>query len=120
VATEANFGFPQSRRLKLKAEFERIRTEGQSARGIFLTLNVLKGVDGPARAGFVTSRRVGNAVLRNRTRRRLREIFRKNQHTLADNVWILTIASPRAARASYAALEDDWLRLAQRASILPL
>jgi ribonuclease P protein component len=70
------------------------------------------------RAGFITSRKVGGAVARNRVRRRLREIVRRHQHELAGNAWIVTIASPRAARSSYRALEDEWLRLAKRASIL--
>jgi ribonuclease P protein component len=74
----------------------------------------------PVRAGFITSRRVGSAVIRNRTRRRLREIFRKHQHEIRTGVWIVTIASARAARVTFDALEDEWLRLAGRASIFAL
>ena len=70
------------------------------------------------RAGFITSRRVGGAVTRNRIRRRLREIVRHHQHELVGNSWIVLIASRRAADATYQALEDEWLRLAKRASIL--
>ena len=84
-----------------------------------LTIAFLRDVQtSTARAGFITSRRVGNAVRRNRTRRRLREIVRKHQHEIAADVWLVTIASARAARASFAALEDEWLRLTRRASIL--
>ncbi len=72
----------------------------------------------PPRVGFITSRRVGNAVVRNRARRRLREIFRKHQHEISAGVWIVTISSARAARASFVALEDEWLHLIGRASIL--
>jgi ribonuclease P protein component len=60
----------------------------------------------------------GGAVVRNRTRRRLREIFRKHQHEICGGVWVVTIASARAARETSHALEDEWLRLARRASIL--
>jgi ribonuclease P protein component len=70
------------------------------------------------RAGFITSRRIGNAVQRNRVRRRLREIVRKRQHEFRGQIWFVTIARPTAAHASYRALEDEWLRLAKRASIL--
>jgi ribonuclease P protein component len=112
--------FPKSRRLTLDSEFERVRTEGASIRGGTLTLGVLKNVEptAPVRAGFITSRRVGRAVVRNRTRRRLREIFRKHQHEISGGVWIVTIASARATRETSHALEDEWLRLARRASIL--
>ena len=76
------------------------------------------GDDAPFRAGFVTSKRVGGAVVRNRVRRRLREIVRKYQHALRSGIWVVLIARPAAARASSIALEDEWLRLAKRASIL--
>jgi ribonuclease P protein component len=112
-------GFPKSRRLAFDSEFKRVRTEGTSVRGGTLTLGVLKNPESiPARAGFITSRRVGSAVVRNRTRRRLREIFRKHQHELRGGVWIVTIASAQAARKTFHTLEDEWLRLARRASIL--
>jgi ribonuclease P protein component len=112
--------FPKSRRLTLDSEFQRVRTEGASIRGGTLTLGVLKNaeLETPARAVFVTSRRVGRAVVRNRIRRRLREIFRKHQHEISGGVWIVTIASARATRETFHTLEDEWLRLAQRASIL--
>ena len=113
------FRFPKSRRLARDAEFQRVRAEGKSIRGQLLTLAILKDAESlPARAGFITSKRVGHAVLRNRTRRRLREIFRKHQHQIPAGTWLVAIASSRAARASFAALEDEWLRLAQRAFIL--
>ena len=53
--------FPRSRRLTLDSEFQRVRTEGASIRGETLTLGVLKNAEpkAPARAGFITSRRVG-------------------------------------------------------------
>ena len=112
--------FPKSRRLTLDSEFQRVRTEGASIRGGTLTLGVLKNAEPKAlvRAGFITSRRVGGAVVRNRTRRRLREIFRKHQHEICGGVWVVTIASARTARETSHALEDEWLRLARRASIL--
>jgi ribonuclease P protein component len=88
-------------------------------RGELITLAFLKDVDrSPARAGFITSKRVGHAVIRNRARRRLREIFRKHQHEISHGTWLVSIASARAAHAPFAELEDDWLRLARRTSIL--
>ena len=117
---EKRFRFPKSRRLTFNAEFQRVRADGSSIRGETLTLGVLKNgsQSAAARIGFITSKRVGSAVSRNQIRRRLREIFRKHQHELEPGIWIVTIASARAARASYSALEDEWLRLAHRASIL--
>ena len=117
--TQKRLRFPKSRRLRLESEFKRVRTEGSSVRGEMLTLGFLKNAEPipMARTGFITSKRVGNAVARNRTRRRLREIFRKHQHKIQSGIWIVTIASARAARGTFRALEDEWLRLGQRASI---
>ena len=109
---------PRSRRLIRPADFQRVRAEGSVARGTLLSLGVLPNSPGNLCAGFVTSQRVGNAVVRNRVRRRLREIFRRHQHEIIPSTWVVTIARPAAARATYAALEHEWLRLAKRTSIL--
>lgn len=113
------FSFGRDRRLTSASEFGRVRTEGQVARGTLLVLGLLEtGEAKPFRAGFVTSKRVGSAVIRNRVRRRLREIIRRHQHETRNGLWIVVIARAAAARATYAALEDEYLRLAKRASIL--
>ena len=113
------FTFPKSRRLARPVEFDRVRATGRVQRGRLLVLSVLlvNEVAG-FRAGFVTSRALGSAVVRNRVRRRLREIVRKHQREIAPATWIVTIARASAARASYEQLEAEWLRLAKRASIL--
>lgn len=81
-------------------------------------LSVLDVENSPSRVGFVTSRQVGPAVVRNRVRRRLREIVRQRQQELREGFWIVLVARRDAAIASYDELEHEWLRLATRASIL--
>lgn len=111
--------FPKSRRLTRSAEYERIRKDGRRARGALLSLSVLSTGDGEkVRAGCITSRKIGGAAVRNRVRRRLREIVRRHQNQINEGIWVVTIASPAAARAGYDALEAEWLRLARRTSIL--
>jgi ribonuclease P protein component, eubacterial len=111
--------FPKTRRLTHRSEYERVKRNGITQRGKLLMLNAMPMENsGPWRAGFVTSGRVGGAVVRNRVRRRLREIVRRHQHELRQGVWFVIIARHEAATASYGALEDEWLRLARRASIL--
>jgi len=113
--------FPKSRRLTRTSEFERVKQGGTTQRGKFILLGVLAVQNsGACRAGLVTSRRLGSAVLRNRIRRRLSEIVRTHQHNLREDLWIVLVARCDAASASYHALEDEWLRLAKRASILAL
>ena len=111
--------FDRARRLTRASEFLRVKKEGKVQRSALLLFGVFdSGGDSAFRAGFVTSRRVGAAVVRNRVRRRLREIVRTNQNTIRRGVWIVLIARPAAARASSRALRDEWLRLAKRALIL--
>src|SRR3954469_7788968 len=111
--------FSKSKRLTRSAEFERVRKHASKFRGALISVAVLPAPpDGKFRAGFITSRKVGGAVVRNRVRRRLRAIVRRHQVELVDVIWIVTIASPNAARATYRELEAEWLRLAGRASIL--
>ena len=114
-----SFSFSKARRLTRASEYERVKRDGFVRRGKLLMLNVAPVENsGPCRVGIVASRRLGGAVVRNRARRRLREIVRQHQHELRGGLWIVLVARRDAAAASYHALEHEWLRLARRASIL--
>ncbi|WP_127505160.1 ribonuclease P protein component [Actinoplanes solisilvae] len=60
-----------------------------------------------ARAGFVVSKAVGNAVVRNRVRRRLRHLVRPLLGELPDGAMLVVRALPASAGASYATLGTD-------------
>ena len=114
-----SFSFPKARRLTHASEYERVKRDGLVRRGKLLMLSAaVVENSGLSRVGFITSRRLGSAVARNRVRRRLREIVRRHQHDLRQDFWIVLVARRDAVKASYRALEDEWLRLAKRASIL--
>ena len=109
------YRFPATRRLKRSRDFEQVREKGRTVRGGLLTLGVLRlEEEAGFKVGIVTSRRLGGAVVRNRVRRRLREIVRRDQHALPEGVWLVVIARPAAAQADYAALENEWRRLRER------
>jgi ribonuclease P protein component len=111
--------FSKAKRLTQPEEFSAVKFQGRAYRGPLLILGVLVQKEEKAfRAGFVTTKRIGGAVVRNRVRRRLRDIVRKEQQRLRAGFWIVLVARPRAASASYRELKDEWLRLAERASIL--
>jgi len=114
------YPYPRSARLRRRAEFDRVRTEGKTLHGRYLRLGRLSGPpDGETRVGIITTRRLGNAVTRNRVRRRLREIARLHLPEFTAICWLVVVAKPEAAAASFADLKDEWLRLARRLSILP-
>jgi ribonuclease P protein component len=119
MAPRGSLSFLKSRRLRHRSEYARVRKDGSMRHGKLLVLNVAPMENsGPSRAGFVTSRRIGGAVVRNRIRRRLREIVRQHQHELQRGFWFVLIAKNGAVSATYRSLEDEWLRLARRASLL--
>ncbi len=61
----------------------------------------------PSRAGFVVSKAVGNAVIRNKVRRRLRHLVRERLGELPAGSTLVVRALPQAAEASYARLGAD-------------
>lgn len=64
-------------RLKLRSEFLRVASRGRKQAVHGLVLQVLDRDDAlPARIGFTVTKKVGNAIVRNRTRRRLKEAAR--------------------------------------------
>lgn len=61
----------------------------------------------PSRAGFVVSKQVGNAVVRNKVRRRLRQLVRERLADLPDGSTLVVRALPPAAVTPYARLGAD-------------
>jgi ribonuclease P protein component len=83
-----------------------------------MLLGVLdSGEGGTTRTGIITSRRIGTAVVRNRVRRRLREIVRHARPQMRDGLWLVIVAKPLAARSDYEALREEWTQLARRGGI---
>jgi ribonuclease P protein component len=119
MSRNKQLALPKARRLTLSAEFARVKGQGRTERGRCLVLGVAPVAEEKSyRAGFITPKHIGTAVVRNRVRRRLRDILRTNQLRLRTGLWLVVVARPYAANATYQQLRDEWLRLAERASIL--
>ena len=84
--------FPKSQRLQRPSQFRHVYDNGRRYHGSLVVVYVLAVPDQPRAAGVVTSRKVGNAVERNRARRLLREAYRLNQHQLQDHCQIVMVA----------------------------
>ena len=104
---ELPHGLPPQRRLLRSNDFSRIERQGLRAHGAFLTL-VVRPAGKTGRVGFTVSKKVGNAVVRNFVKRRLRDIARRHK-----DAWqgrdLIVIARPEAAGKDLAALEADVL-----------
>ncbi len=106
---------PSSLHLKESRDFARIKEKGRSQAGRFFVLALLRDETlADFRFGLVTSKRLGNAVVRNRVRRQLREIIRAHRAEIAPGWQFVTIARWRSADAPFAEMEQDWVRLAKR------
>jgi len=68
----------------------------------------------PPRVGFVVSKAVGNAVTRNRAKRRLRAIMATQLSGIPNGVDVVVRANPAAARATFHELADSLARQADR------
>ena len=96
TAAAGRAGFPRAVRLLAPAEFSRVFALRQTAASGPLVLYACPAaaVAQPARLGLSVSRRIGNAVVRNRWKRRLREAFRRVRPTLPPgNDFVIVVRS---------------------------
>ncbi len=103
-----------------RADFARVKTTGQAKAGRFVILSTLEDAAlDTLRTGFITTRRSGKAHDRNLLRRRFRALVQAHApHFAESRRFLVTIARPGAAQATFAELEADWLRQARRLGLL--
>ncbi|BCU78929.1 ribonuclease P protein component [Luteolibacter sp. LG18] len=107
---------PRKHSMTRRDEFARVRTTGQAKAGRFVVLSTLEdsSLEG-IRTGFITTRKSGKAHDRNLLRRRFRAMVRLYAPSFVEGKrYLVTIARPGAAGATYAELEADWVRQAKR------
>ena len=106
-----------SQSLKLNHIFQRLyRTSGQ-ANG-YLVLYARKNRTDTNRVGITVGKKLGHAVVRNRVRRRLREVYRLNEGKFQAGWDIVVVARTRAVYAEFDQLVDAYMTAAQKAGIL--
>ena len=91
-------------RLKKNSAFQYVYRRGHSVACRDLVMLHAKGRG--LKVGFSVSRKVGNAVVRNRTKRRLRECFRPWLGDVKPGLYVI-IARPSAAKATFQSLQRD-------------
>ena len=103
--------------LKLNHIFQRLyRTSGQ-ANG-YLVLYARKNRTSTNRVGITVSKKLGHAVVRNRVRRRIREIYRLHEDAFLPGWDIVVVARTRAIHAPFDTLTENYMALAKKAGIL--
>jgi ribonuclease P protein component len=111
---------PAPERLRANPLFKQVFHGGRSYAEPLVVLHILRLPDSPhvRETGFSVSKKVGNAVVRNRTRRRLREAVRALLPGLPTGFRAVVVARSKAAEAPFADLAEAVRRAYVRAGLL--
>lgn len=104
--------------LKENYEFRRLYQKGASAVSPVVVLYCRKNRLGHNRLGLVSSTKLGHAVVRNRCRRRLREVYRLETPRLRQGYDIILVARTRTATAPWPELQRQFRRLCRKLDLL--
>lgn len=96
--------------IKQNYEFRRVYQSGKSAATGLIAVYYRKNRRGESRLGITVSTKVGKAVVRNKVRRRLREIYRHREGNIRAGQDIVIVARVKSRYAAYAELERDVCR----------
>lgn len=100
--------------LKKNYEFRRLYSKGKTSANGLLAFYVRQTRRRGNRLGLTVSVKLGNAVTRNRVRRRLKEIYRLREASLKTGLELVVVARSRAASAEYRDLERAFDALCRR------
>ena len=103
--------------LKLNHIFRRLYHTGGVANG-FLVLYARRNRTDTNRVGITVSKKLGKAHIRNRVRRRFREVYRLNEEKFQPGWDIVVVARSKAVEASFSDLTKRYLALAKKAGLL--
>lgn len=95
-------------RIRRKSDFARLYRDGGRIRGRYFHLVFRRNELGHSRLAVVASRKVGSAVVRNRVKRRLRELFRRNKELLREPTDLIVIARPESGDAPWAEFREGY------------
>lgn len=110
--------YTQAHRVKAHEDFQKIHDKGQSVVDGYGVFYFLPSPHDHSQLGTAVGKKLGNAVLRNKIKRRMRETFRQHQYRLKKPVSIVWVARRRLAHTPFAMYETVFLRLAKKAGLL--
>ncbi len=104
-------------RLRLNADFQRVRKTGRSWANQLMVLCALPNNLEHSRFGFAASKRIGKAVVRNRVRRRMREAVRLRRASVVEGWDMIFIARSAIAVTTYTEIARAAEDLLKRANL---
>lgn len=119
AAARQSSRFGRDLRLRASGDFARLKEQGRRVAVGCVVLNwQTKPDSGGPRLGVISSRKLGNAVVRNRARRLLREAFRRTQHQLAMGCDLVLVARNSIVGLPQAGVDRDYQEALRRARLL--
>ena len=106
-----------SHSLKLNHIFQRLYRTSGFGNG-YLVMYARRNRLSTNRVGITVSKKLGKAHIRNRVRRRLREVYRLNEERFQPGWDIVVVARSKAVDAEFAKLTKSYLTLARKAGLL--
>jgi ribonuclease P protein component len=101
--------FTKASRVRRRREFQRVFDLSLRTKGRYLTVLVAPNAEGTARLGIVASKKLGDAVRRNRAKRLIREVFRRTAPLpCGQGVDVVVIPRRELFDAAYPNLESDF------------
>ena len=104
--------------LKMNYEFRRVYNKGKSGVSPFLVVYARPNRSGRNRLGVTVGAKLGKAVVRNRVRRRFREIYRLSQPEMKQGWDIVLVARARAVPATYRELERAYRKCCDKLGLM--
>jgi ribonuclease P protein component len=96
-------------RIRRKSDFARLYRDGSRFRGRYFTLVFSRNGLDHSRLAVVASRKVGPAVIRNRVKRRFRELFRRNKELFSEPLDLVVITRAESGEAPWPDLRDAYI-----------
>lgn len=113
-----NYKLPKSIRICKKKHFEYIFQNAVKIENKYLKVWFIKSWEDKRKVAFIASTYLGNAVHRNQYKRKLRELFRLNQHQLSKEYDFIFIAKKRLTEPSFEKLTQSFLALLNEHKLL--
>ena len=104
--------------IKKNYEFKRLYNKGKSSASQYVAVYCRRNGTDFSRLGITVSAKIGGAVVRNRIRRRLKEIYRLNEEKLKPGLDIVIAARKKCVFAGYHEIENSVLAVLRKLSLI--
>lgn len=105
-------------RLRKNYEFRYVYNAGKVYANNLIVMYIVSNKSSCNKTGFSVSKKVGNSVIRNKVRRRMKESYRLNSERIKKGYNIVFVSRVKASRSSYAEIEKAMLSLFKRAQLI--